>query len=284
MTTSNTHISRRTVFRTVAGTALAGLAGCLGDSDSGTPDDGTDPLAGQDQIERVAVEGTTLVVELSAGAEVDQINLIEPNGEFFGRREVATGARQVSFELRTSYVSGEYRVVALNGDETEAEVLYPIQPDLRIVEMGIGRNQPEQMWDGSNRVIANEAFVSVENQGTGPDAITKLLFIGDVPYPSDEDGTNYADHVGVSGIYDPNADEEIEEVVVGPNERLTLYSFRSPFAFVRGQGTTCTTAEQTGEFDLSLETRVGSEISSTYSIDYSGSDEYDNCKITISEA
>jgi len=87
MTTPNSHISRRTVFRTVAGTVLAGLAGCLGDNDSGTPDDGTDPLAGQDQIERVAVEGTTLVVELTTGAEVDQINLIEPNGEFFGQRK-----------------------------------------------------------------------------------------------------------------------------------------------------------------------------------------------------
>jgi len=93
------------------------LAGCLGDNDSGTPDDGTDPLAGQDQIERVAVEGTTLVVELTTGAEVDQINLIEPNGEFFGQRKVATGAQQVSFDLRTSYVPGEYRIVALNGEK-----------------------------------------------------------------------------------------------------------------------------------------------------------------------
>ena len=284
MTTPNSHISRRTVFRTVAGTALAGLAGCLGDSDSGTPDNGTDPLADQDQIKRVAVEGTTLVVELSESAEVDQINLIEPNGEFFGRREIATGAKQVSFDLKTSYAPGEYRIVSLNGGETEAEVSYPIQPDLRIVEMGIGRNQPEQMWDGSGRAIAKEAFVSVENRGSGPDAITKLLFTGDVPYPSDEEGTNYADHAGVSGIYDPKTDVETEEVIIGPKEQLTLYSYRSPFTFIRGEGTSCTAEEQTGEFDLSLETRVGSDISSTYSIDYSGSDEYDNCKITISEA
>jgi hypothetical protein len=283
MTTQKSHISRRTVFRTVAGTALSGLAGCLGDSDSRTPDDGTDPLDGQDQIERVAVEGTTLVVELSAGAEVDQINLIKPNGELFRQREVATGARQVSFELRTSYAPGEYRVVGLKGEETMVEISHPIQPDLRIVEMGIGRNQPEQMWDGSSRAIAKEAFVSVENRGSGPDAVTKLLFTGDVPYPSDEEGTNYADHAGVSGIYDPNADVEAEKVIVGPKEQFTLYSYRSPFTFIRGEGTSCTAEEQTGEFDLSLETRVGSNISTTYTIHYSGSDEYDNCKITISE-
>jgi len=174
MTKSNPHISRRTVFRTVAGTALAGLAGCLGDNESGAPDDDTDPLAGQDQIKRVAVEGTTLIVELSAGAEVDQINLIEPNGEFFGQRDVATGAQQVSFELRTSYVPGEYRVVALDGEETVAEVLTEIQPEIQILDVGLFRNNPDKPWDDiygdteTDRLKNGEAFVTVANTGLVP--------------------------------------------------------------------------------------------------------------------
>ena len=159
-----------------------------------------------------------------------------------------------------------------------------VQPDLQIVEMGIGRNQPEKMWDGPEDEIKEEAFVTIENQGTGPDAVTKLLFIGDVPYPSDEEGTNYADDEDVSGIYDPNSDSEVEQVIIASGEQITIYSSRSPFAFVPGAGTSCSEESKTGEFDLILETRVGGDrITKTYSIQYSASQESDNCEISISE-
>ncbi|RKD88543.1 hypothetical protein ATJ93_4196 [Halopiger aswanensis] len=150
--------------------------------------------------------------------------------------------------------------------------------------MGIGKNQPEMMWDNSDDKISKEAFVSVENQGSGPDAITQLLFIGDVPYPSDEEGTNYADNDDISGIYDPERDTEVEEVVIEPGEQITLYSYRSPFAFVRGEGTSCESEEQNGEFEVILETQVSSnQLSETYNIHYSASGEFDNCEITFSE-
>ncbi|AUV84464.1 hypothetical protein C2R22_23240 (plasmid) [Salinigranum rubrum] len=238
----------------------------------------------QGPLTRIAVEGTTLVVEVSEEADIDQVNLIQPNGELFGKRDVATGAQQVSFEIGTAYAPGEYRVIALKGEETVVETSLSIQPNLSIVEMGIGRNQPDKMWDSSSDKIAEEAFVTVENQGSGPDAITKLLFIGDVPYPSDEEGTNYADNDDVSGIYDPETDSEIDAVVIEPGEQLTLYSYRSPFAFLRGEGTSCKSEEQSGEFDLILETQVGADrISKPYNIQYSASEQFDNCDITIRE-
>jgi len=285
MIRNNPTISRRNVLRTAAGAALVSVAGCLtDDGDSGTPGDGTDSPDGQGPLQRVAVEGTTLVVELSPDADVDQINLIQPNGELFGTRDVAAGAQQVSFEIRTSYAPGDYSVIALRDEETVAETSLSLQPDLEIVEMGIGKNQPEKMWDGPRDEIAEEAFVTVENQGSGPDAITKLLFIGDVPYPSDEEGTNYADSDDISGIYDPQSDSEVNEVIVGAGEQITVYSSRSPFAFVPGAGTSCTDDEQSGEFELILETEVGdSRITKGYAIQYSASSEPDGCDITISE-
>jgi hypothetical protein len=285
MIRNNPTISRRNVLRTAAGAALVSVAGCLtDDGDSGTPGDGTDSPDGQGPLQRVAVEGTTLVVELSPDADVDQINLIQPNGELFGTRDVAAGAQQVSFEIGTSYAPGDYSVIALRDEETVAEMSLSLQPDLEIVEMGIGRNQPEKMWDGPRDEIAEEAFVTVENQGSGPDAITKLLFIGDVPYPSDEEGTNYADSDDISGIYDPQSDSEVNEVIVGAGEQITVYSSRSPFAFVPGAGTSCTEDEQSGEFELILETQVGdSRIEKGYAIQYSASSEPDGCDITISE-
>jgi len=81
MTRNNPQISRRTVLRTATGAALVSVAGCLtDDGDSGTSGDGTDSPDGQGPLQRVAVEETTLVVELSPDADVDQVNLIQPNG------------------------------------------------------------------------------------------------------------------------------------------------------------------------------------------------------------
>ncbi|WP_202614617.1 hypothetical protein [Halostella litorea] len=278
-------ISRRTALRTVAGVALTTITGCMNtNGNSGTPSNGSPSQNDQGPLQRVAVDGTTLVVELSEDTDVSQVNLIQPNKELFGQRDVATGAQQVSFEIGTSYVPGEYRVLALEGEETVQESALSIQPNLSIVEMGIGKNQSEKMWDSSSDKISKEAFVSVENQGNGPDAITQLLFIGDVPYPSDEEGTNYDENDDVSGIYDPEEDTEVDEVVIEPGEQLTLYSYRSPFAFVRGEGTSCESEEQTGSFEVILETRVGTNrVSNTYSIHYSASEEFNNCEATISE-
>jgi hypothetical protein len=285
MTQNYSHISRRNALRTVAGAALASVAGCLNNGDgSGTPGDGTTDSESKGPLKRVAVDGTTLVVELSPDADVDQVNLIQPNGELFGKRDVAAGAQQVSFEIGTAYEPGEYRVIALKGEESVVETSLPIQPNLSIVEMGIGRNQPEKMWDGSGDEITEEAFVTVENQGSGPDAITKLLFIGDVPYPSDDEGTNYANNEDVSGIYDPQSDSEVNEVIVTAGDRITIYSSRSPFAFVPGSGTSCKDEQQSGEFELILETQVGeAQLTKYYSIQYSASTEADNCEITISD-
>ena len=285
MTRNHPHISRRTALRTVGSAALVGVAGCLSNNGgSGTPSDGTTSPDGNGPLTRIAIEGTTLVVELSEEADIGQVNLIQPNGELFGQRDVATGTQQVSFEIGTSYTPGEYRVLALEGEEAVQESALSVQPNLSILEMGIGKNQPEEMWGSLSDKISKEAFVSVENQGNGPDAITQLLFVGDVPYPSDEEGTNYDEHDDVSGIYNPENDTEVDKIVIEPGEQLTLYSYRSPFAFVRGEGTSCESKEQTGSFEVILETRVGANrVSNTYSIHYSASEEFDNCEITISE-
>jgi len=234
---------------------------------------------------QITVEGPALLVQFDSDTEIDQINLIRPNDELFGQREVAAGSQQVSLDLGTTYTPGEYEIVALRGEETVDESSFSVQPNLGIVEMGIGRNQPEEMWGGSENEIEEEVFVSIKNRGTGPDVVTKLLFIGDVPYPSDEEGTNYANNDDVSGIYDSESDSEVEQVIIAPGEQITLYSSRSPFAFVPGAGTSCSEESKTGEFELILETRVGGgRVTKAYSIQYSSSQEPDNCEITISEA
>jgi len=277
MTRNNPIISRRSVLRTTTGAALVSVAGCLNtDGDSGTPGDGTGSPNGQGPLQRVAVEGTTLVVELSPDADVDQVNLIQPNGELFGTRDVAAGAQQVSFEIGTAYDPGEYRVVALKDEETVTESTTDIVPEIQIQEVGLYRNNPDKPWDevyGESPTDAKkngEAFVTVQNTRSGPDAVVEMQFTGDVPNP-------VADPRG-SGIY------EKESVVVSAGETADLFSDSFPFGSEIGdEGMGCSTDGNSGQFTIILETRVtGQQATKAYNVEYTGADEMQNCEITIS--
>jgi len=275
MTRNNPIISRRSVLRTTTGAALVSVAGCLNtDGDSGTPGDGTGSPNGQGPLQRVAVEGTTLVVELSPDADVDQVNLIQPNGELFGTRDVAAGAQQVSFEIGTAYDPGEYRVVALKDEETVTESTTDIVPEIQIQDVGLYRNNPDKPWDEvygdteTDRKKNGEAFVTVENVGSGPDAVVELLFSGDIPNPIEDPRGG--------GIYGA------EEVVIAPRETIDLFSSSFPFGTETENGMGCSPDGNRGQFTVTVETRVeGNQISKSYEVQYSGSNDLTDCAVTI---
>jgi len=278
MTRNHPHISRRTALRTVASVALAGVAGCLNDNGgSGTPSDGTTSPDGNGPLTRIAVEETTLVVELSEEAGVDQVNLIQPNGELFGKRDVAAGAQQVSFEIGTAYAPGEYQVIALKGEKTVVETSTELRPEIQIQDVGLYRNNPDKPWDEvygeseTDRIKNGEAFVTVENTGSGPEAITELIFSGDVPNP--------IENPRGSGMH------ETDRVVVSPGETADLFSNSFPFGSESEEGMGCSLDGNSGQFTVIVETRVsGNRVTSTYDVQYSGSDEMTDCEVTITEA
>ncbi|WP_224338382.1 hypothetical protein [Haloprofundus halobius] len=279
MTQNYPHISRRNALRTVAGAALVSVAGCLNNGDSsGTPGDGTTDSESKGPLKRVAVDGTTLVVELSPEANVDQVNLIQPNGELFRKRDVAAGAQQVSYEIGTTYEPGEYRVVALKGEETVVEITRSIEPAIQIRDVGLYRNNPDKPWDevyGESKTDSKkngEAFVTIQNSGNGPDAVVELRFTGDVPNPVEDPRG--------SGIY------EKDSVVIPAGETVDLFSDSFPFGSEIGdEGMGCSTDGNSGKFTVGLETRViGQEVTKSYNVEYTDSDEMQNCEITISEA
>jgi hypothetical protein len=277
MTRDTSPISRRTALQTVTGAALTSVAGCLTDDTSGTPGNGTRSSNGDGPLQRVAVEESALVVELTTDADVDQVNLIQPNGELFGQRDVATGAQQVSFEIGTTYESGEYRVVALRGEETVAEDSTEIQPEIQIQDVGLFRNNPDKQWDEvyddseTDRKKNGEAFVTVENTGSGPDAAVELRFSGDVPNP--------IENPRGSGIY------ETEQVIIEPGEATDLFSSSFPFGTETEGGMGCSPDGNSGQFTVIVETQVGANsISNTYEIQYSGSTDMTDCEVTITEA
>jgi len=278
MTRNHPHISRRNALRTVAGATLASVAGCLDSSgNSGTPGVETTSPESQGPLKRVAVDGTTLVVELSAEADVDQVNLIQPNGELFGKRDVAVGVQQVSFKIGTAYEPGEYRVVALQGEETVVESTTDIVPEVQIQDVGLYRNNPDKPWDEvygdteTDRKKNGEAFVTVKNVGSGPDAVVELLFSGNVPNPIEDPRGG--------GIYDA------KQVVIAPGETIDLFSSSFPFGTETENGMGCSPDENSGQFTVTVETRVeGNRISKSYEIQYSGSDDMTDCEVTITES
>jgi len=102
---------------------------------------------------------------------------------FFGTRDVAAGAQRVSFEIGTAYEPGEYRVVALKGEETVTESTTDIVPEIQIQDVGLYRNNPDKPWDevyGESKTDSKkngEAFVTVQNSGSGPDTVVEMRFL-----------------------------------------------------------------------------------------------------------
>jgi hypothetical protein len=277
MTPDTPPISRRTALRTVAGVALGSAAGCLtDDSSAGTSGDTTTASDPQAPLTRLAVEGTTLVVELATEADVDQLNLIQPNGELFATRNVAAGTQRVSFEIGTAYAPGEYQVLALNGEETVVETTTELRPEIRIEDVGLFRNNPDKPWDEvygeseTDRIKNGEAFVTVENTGSGPDAITELVFAGDVPNPIEDPRE--------SGLH------ETDRVVVAPGETIDLFSSSFPFGTETEDGMGCSPGGNSGQFTVAVETRVNANrVMDTYDVQYSGSEDMTDCEVTITE-
>ncbi|GAB3421972.1 hypothetical protein GCM10027435_26270 [Haloparvum alkalitolerans] len=276
MTRDKFPLSRRTALRTITGTALVSVAGCLSTDGDPSPENTSASPSGKDIIHRIAVEGTTLVIEYSSEVGLDRINLIQPNGELFAQQETAAGSQQLSFELGTAYEPGEYTVTALSGGETLAESSKLIRPELHIRDVGLYRNNPNKPWDEiygdteTDRLKNGEAYVTVENTGSGPDAIVELSFSGDIPNPVEDPRG--------SGMY------ETERVILPPGEETDLFSNSFPFGSQSESGMGCSTDSNSGEFTVTIRTQVGgNEILNIFDVQYSGSMDMSDCEVTISE-
>lgn len=266
---------RRAVLHGVVGLA-SGLAGCFSDSNG----DGESPDS--NGFDDVRVKDTMLVVELAAGAAIDRVNVIAPDGTAFAGKDVQQGVTTVEFDIGVAYQAGEHRIVGVADGQTVAETTLDITPNVTITEVGIGANHLDRMPDALGETKSAEALVSLENTGNGPEAIEKLLFLGDVPNPT-VDIKNTDDNGDVSGILDvDDGAGEIDFFVLTSGETTTIYSNTLPFSF-EGDGVDCEPEKQMGEFEVTIVTRVNENVSQSYKIEYSASEKYNQCEINISE-
>ncbi|WP_202613939.1 hypothetical protein [Halostella pelagica] len=121
---------------------------------------------------------TDLVVELASDTDADSVNLINPSGEMNSLQRVQEGATQVTFQLlgeaEDGYTPGEYRVVAVAGDETIGEATISLQPEVTITDVMWAQNHPDLDWDKDQSTWQQFAALTVENTGNAPTYLTAL--------------------------------------------------------------------------------------------------------------
>ena len=253
--------TRRTVLGSIAGGTLL-LAGCTGNDPSSSG------------FTRTDVEGRELIIEFDEDLEPGGISVVDPDGESFADAEVSPGATRVTFDVEVPYVPGEYAVLAIDGDDVIAETSQEIRPELEIVDVGVGANRMEEMNEGLGVTKESEAIITIRNSGTGPEELAQLLFLGDVPNPTDPEDIRV-------GIFDPEESSEAwDPLTFNRGDERTLFSSSLPFYF-GGDGVECEPDTQSGEMEVQIRGEVIDQISVSYSIEYTGSDTYDTCDIAL---
>ncbi|ELY96223.1 hypothetical protein C483_00315 [Natrialba hulunbeirensis JCM 10989] len=259
----------------MTGAAVA-VSGCLSGSENGGSENGVPDLDDDELFEDIFVEGTELVLEFTENSSVEQVNVIDPNGESFAERSIAAGVDRETIEIGTEYEPGDYDVVALEGGDEQTTQSVTIKPDVRITDLRLARNHPDEMFEGASDIdIRTETIISVENLGTGPDEAVRLTFSGDAPRPT-------PDEYDGSGIYDEESSirREADSIELPPGEGIILYSQLMPFS-ASGENASCSPETEEGAFRVILETVVQENSpSKEYGVSFTG-EELNDCTIEI---
>jgi hypothetical protein len=247
--------TRRYVLGCIAGASA--LAGCANSSTSSI------------RFDQVTTDGTSLIIELETTEGVEELSVIDPDGAAFSTVDATAGQTRYTIELGTRYTPGEYEINAVVDKEVAATTTTTLRPDVEITDVGVGENYPAQMPDSLGQTKNVECYVDVQNTGSGPTAIQKLSFDGDVPNPTKKDES--------SGIYDSNSGGgEVEQITIEPEKQKRIFSSTLPFSF-EGSGVDCESEPKSGEAIVRVGLSNRSETTATYEVKYTGSDSYDGC-------
>lgn len=247
--------TRRELLGGIAGTTITSLGGCTSSGDTTV-------------FETVTVEETDLVVELVDDHPLERLSIARPDGELFAEAPVQPGVSRKTFRVGVEYLPGEYELIGLSDGSEHSSTSLRIEPDVRVADLRLGRNHPQEIEDDIDpRIAETEAIIDLENQGTGPDAVEVLNFSGDVPRPTPEtrDGSGILD---VQGGFTQDA----EQVLLPPGETVTIYSNSMPFNSTLSE-IECDPDTNRGQFEAVLQTKLGDkQLSQAYSVSYTGKD------------
>ncbi|MXR40788.1 hypothetical protein GRX01_05460 [Halobaculum sp. WSA2] len=219
------------------------------------------------------MRGTELVIELREDSEVEQVNVIAPDGSRVRSLSVVTGETRLTVELGVRYVPGTYEVTTEGGSGASIT----LEPDLVIEELGVGANNPDVMPDSLGNFEPFAATVLVRNIGSGPTAVQNLAFLGDIPNETEE----VLESAETSGIFDTGTGAgEVEQVLIEPNATARLFSSTLPFSFA-GEQETCSSMPGDSVATVKIEDTARSVIFETrYELSYRPTSD-DDCEITV---
>jgi len=258
--------TRRTLLCSIAGAAA--LSGCSESTES--PND-------SGQFEQASVEDQQLVITVSESLDAEAISVVNPDGESFAETDLSAGVTRVSFDIGTEYVPGEYRILATDGEETVAETTTVIEPDLEVVEIGVGANHLDRMPEALGVTREVECYIEIRNTGSGPEFIDKLQIKGGVPNP-----TELAEEE--SGIFNAqNGGGETEGILILGGGTRDIFSNSLPFWF-DGDGVDCSPESKRKTANITISTEVSQDIERSPEVTYSASPEYDGCNIEINSS
>jgi hypothetical protein len=259
---------------------LSSLAGCVGGQGSGGPSETATPSEDSARVfERVAVEGTTLVIDLAEDADIDTVNVISPSGELYRRLAVYQGVKRLSTEIDEAYTPGSYEIVGVNQSKKVKSFLLDITPHLVITNVSLETDGRVKFPDKMGRTSVSEVAVTVANTGSGPAFVRKLLVLGDVPNPTTE---LVPESIERSGIFDTESNRFYSDgVTIPPRSTAVIFSDSLAFSFV-GDGWDCEPESKIGQVEIIVQTRqMGQSISTSRRITYESSDRYNTCGIRI---
>ncbi|QSG05127.1 hypothetical protein [Halapricum desulfuricans] len=174
----------------------------------------------------IAIEERDLVVTLPDGHDIEELTLVDPDGQHFATRPIQTGVTQARFELLdprlwgadyVHYEPGTYELVGVSEERTEKQEI-PLEPDIRIADV---RQPTGSGISGEESLIE----VEVENLGTGPTWIYEITY-ADAPYwgANNEMG----DNPGQVYLISPNPNQA---TILEPKEKGRYVGFGRPLLF-----------------------------------------------------
>jgi hypothetical protein len=168
-------MDRRRFLKTGVVLSSASVAGCTGNMLSGGQ---------QSTFEDISRQGTDLIVNLNPNANIQQVNLITPDGTQATSTQLAAGESQAvlsllnrSFaQIKYVYTPGTNTLVAIgeNGNEHEQEM--SLRPRLSATSISLLQDRKSNTYAGYER--HTDPVVTVENTGSAPALIIESAVRG----------------------------------------------------------------------------------------------------------
>lgn len=180
--TDDSRIARRSVLASL-GVSTAALAGCTSGSDPSNNSTAENGISAEesDVFDSVDIVGENLEVEVAADASIEVINLVDPTGELYNQQRLENSETETSFEIlgrSDDFVTGDYELVALDGDEQIGTTTLTLEAECTITDVFWAAEHPDMEWDKDSPNWEAYAAVVIENTGTIPSLLTELEWDG----------------------------------------------------------------------------------------------------------